>query len=254
MINPKEYFLEPKTVDQRKYEALRAYYLTDGATQKDIAKRFGYTFYTFQSIVRDFTQQKLNFFSERKKGPKGPRTPNHVIEKIIALRKRNHSVYDVYEALDGENLRISINTISRILREDGFSKLPRRTFGERGLTKKSAIIPQKSHQLDYNNLPKEQLKCQVSGVYLFIPYMLQLGLDELIRGSSLPGTSQLSALNSVYSILTLKLIGQERLSQIDNYNLDRGFGFFAGLNALPKPTTISTYSYNIDRDAVHSCH
>jgi len=82
--------------------------------------------------------------------------------------------------------------------------------------------------------------------------MLQLGLDELIEKSSLPGTNQLSSLNSLYSILVLKLIGQERLSQIDSYNFDEGFGFFAGLNVLPKPTTISTYSYNIDRDATHS--
>lgn len=252
MIDPKKYFLEPKTADQRKYEALRAYYLTKGTTQKDIAKRFGYTFYTFQSIVRDFTQQKLNFFPEKKKGPKGPTTPNPVIEKMIALRKRNLSVYDIYEALKEENLRVSINTISRILREDGFSKLPRRTFEERGLTKENTLVPQKSHQLDYDNLSKERLNCQVSGIYLFIPYMLQLGLDELIGESSLPGTNQVSSINSVYSILTLKLIGQERLSQIDNYNFDRGFGFFAGLNVLPKPTTISTYSYNIDRGAVHS--
>lgn len=252
MLNPKKYFLEPKTADQRKYEALRAYYLTKGATQKDIAKQFGYAFYTFQSIVRDFRQQKLEFFPEKKKGPKGPTTPHQVIEKIIALRKRNLSIYDIYEVLEGENLRVSINTLSRILREDGFSKLPRRTSDERGLSKRNTLIPQKSHRLDYDNLSKGRFNCQVSGVYLFIPYMLQLGLDELIERSSLPGTSQLSSLNSLYSILTLKLIGQERLSQIDNYNFDEGFGFFAGLNVLPKPTTISTYSYNIDRDATHS--
>jgi len=252
MFDPKKYFLKVKTADQRKYEALRAYYLNEGFTQKDIAEQFGYTFYTFQSIVRDFTQQKLVFFPETKKGPKKPTTPDQVVEKIIALRKRNFSICDIYETLEEENLKVSISTINRLLGEDGFSKLPRRTSDERGLTKRNTLIPQKSYQLAYDTLLKERFNCQVSGVYLFIPYMLQLGLDELIRESLLPGTNQLSSLNSMYSIMVLKLIGQERLSQIDGYNFDRGFGFFAGLNVLPKPTTISTYSYNVDKKAVHS--
>jgi hypothetical protein len=80
--------------------------------------------------------------------------------------------------------------------------------------------------------------------------MLQLGLGRLIERSSFPGTSQLSKLNSLFSILTLKLIGQERLSHLYNFNFDRGFGFFAGLNVLPKPTTISSYSYGIDKQSV----
>ncbi len=53
--------------------------------------------------------------------------------------------------------------------------------------------------------------------------------------------------------LDLKLIGEERLSNIDNhYHFDSGFGIFTGLNALPKPTTISTCSYNVDAGAIHS--
>ena len=248
----KKYFLEPSTPDQRKYEALRAYCLEEGVKQKEIAKRFGYTKYTFQAIVRDFKQQKLQLFPVKKRGPKNRRTPDPIIDEIIALRKRNQSAPDIYGILEEKDVKTSISTIDRILKENGFSKLPRRAQHKRGLTKKNTIIPPKSRQLDYTALLKGDFRCQVPGIYLFVPYMLQLRLDELIQKSSLPETQQLSAINSVYSILALKLIGQERISQIDNYNLDQGFGFFAGLNVLPKPTTISTYSYNLDRDTIQS--
>ena len=251
-MDPLQYFLKPNTPDQKKYDALRAYYLEEGTTQKKIAERFGYALPTFKGIVSDFKQGKLQFFPEKKTGPKDRRTPERVTGKIISWRKKNFSIYDIYDKLCEENLKVSINTIDRILKEDGFTKLPRRTYDERGLTKKNTLIALKTQQLDYNNLPTGNFKCQVAGIYLFAPYICQLGLDEIIKNSSLPGTEQLSALNSVYSILALKLVGQERLSQIDNYNFDRGFGFFAGLKVLPKPTTISTYSYNIDRENVQS--
>jgi len=248
----KKYFSEPTTADHRRYEALRAYYLEEGVTQKEIAKRFGYAKNTFQAIVRDFKQQKFQFFPGKKSGPKGRRTPDPIIDKIIALRKKNNSAYDIHGILKEENQKLGVSTIDDILKENGFSKLPRRTQYERGLTKKNTLIPPKSHQLDYSTLSKGKFECDVPGIYLFVPHMLRLELDELIKESSLPGTQQLSALNSLYSVLALKLVGEERLSHIDNYNFDEGFGFFAGLNVLPKPTAISTYSYNIDREAVHS--
>ena len=248
----KKYFLEPATPDQKKYEALRAYYLEDDVTQNDIAERFGYSENTIQAIVRDFKQQKQQFFPGKKRGPKGRQMQDPIIDEMVTLRKKNLSTPDIYKILKEKSVKISISTIDRILKENGFSKLPRRTSYERGLTKKNTLIPPKTHQLDYSNLSKGNFDCDVPGIYLFVPYMLRLELDELIKKSSLPGTQQLSALNSVYSVLALKLVGEERLSHTDNYNFDEGFGFFAGLNVLPKPTAISTYSYNIDSEAIHS--
>jgi len=43
-------------------------------------------------------------------------------------------------------------------------------------------------------------------------------------------------------MLLLKLIGNERLSHIKQYDTDLGFGIFAGLNVLPKPTYMCSYS------------
>ena len=53
-------------------------------------------------------------------------------------------------------------------------------------------------------------------------------------------------------MLALKLVGKERLSQINDFNFDQGFGLFAGLNVLPKSTAISTYSYRLSQKTVNS--
>lgn len=247
-----KYFSEPKIPDQRKYEALRAYFLEKGVTQKEVARRFGYTLYTFQAVVRDFKNGKLQLFANKKRGPKDRFTQNTIVDKITDLRKKNLSAYDIRDILAEEGHEISLGTIDNILEENGFSKLPRRTSHERGLTKKETFIPSKTQRLDFSTVSRKSFECQVPGIYLFVPYMINLGLDELIKKSSLPGTQQLSALNFFYSLLALKLVGEERLSHIDNYNFDEGFGFFAGLNMPPKPTAISTYSYNIDRETIQS--
>jgi len=77
-------------------------------------------------------------------------------------------------------------------------------------------------------------------------------LFELISSTPFPETSKLSKINSIFSLLALKLIGHERLSKISSYNHDTGFGFFAGLNVPPKTTATSTYSYMVDKETIQS--
>lgn len=61
------YFQEPVLTQQRHYEALRAFFL-EGCSLHEVAHRFGYTYHTAQSLVRDFrrhcrTGQPPPFFS-----------------------------------------------------------------------------------------------------------------------------------------------------------------------------------------------
>lgn len=251
MDDPKKYFLKPQTPTQRRYEALRAHFVDD-IPRKQVSEQFGYTFYTLQALVRDFLQDKVEFFVEKKPGPATRRTPESVRNKIIFWRKKNLSAPDIQARLEEEKILIGERTIERILQDEGFAKLPRRTHKERGLITKKTYIPEKSRQLDFNGLSECRFDCQVAGIFYFIPYMIQIGLDRLVEKSLFPGTSQLSALNSVFSILSLKLIGKERLSNIVDFNFDYGFGFFAGLNILPKSWAISTYSYRIDKQSTTS--
>lgn len=244
-----EFFKKPTQPTHRQYETLRYYYL-EPVTQKQAAERFGYKLSSFQTIIKRFKRGEIVFFPPKKKGPKERQTPDVIKERIINMRKMNMSSPDIYDSLKNDGTPIGIRTIERILKDEGFSKLPRRTSVERGLTVKGTLIPPKAKRIKFAELKDEILHCQIAGLYLFIPYILKIGLDDLIIKSEFPKTNQLSRLNSIFSILTLKLIGQERLSQIGNYSFDRGFGFFAGLNVLPKSTVISTYSHGIDAQSV----
>ena len=248
---PLDFFRNPKTAQQKKYDALRDYYLNK-LTQKEVAEKHGYTIYTFQTIVRDFKNQKIIFFSPVKKGPKRKQIPDPLKEKIIAMRKKNYSVYDIKAQLKIDGFSWSVGTINNVLREDRFLKLPRRTKKEKGLTSKNTLIPQIATPLKFDELTNYRFECQVGGIYYFIPYIIKTRLYSLILGSCFPETSKLSKINSIFSILALKLIGHERLSKITNYNFDTGFGFFSGLNISPKSTATSTYSYLVDKDAIQT--
>ena len=250
-FDPLYFFLHPKSARQRQYDALRDYYLND-LSQKEVTKKHGYSLSTFQTLVRDFKNCKIIFFPPVKMGPKKKQMPDTIKEKIIKLRKGNHSIYEIRDILKRDGFSWSLDSISRILREDGFSKLPRRTMLESGLTKKKMFIPPIASQLNFEELTQYRFECPVGGIFYFIPYILKTNLHTQILESSFPETSKLSKINSIFSILAMKLIGHERLSRIDEYNFDTGFGFFAGLNVPPKNQATSTYSYRVDQQATQT--
>jgi len=250
-FDPLFFFLYPKSARQRQYDALRDYYLND-LSQKEASEKYGYSLSTFQTLVRDFKNRKIIFFPPIKMGPKKKQMPDTIKEKIIKLRKGNHSIYEIRDILKRDGFSWSLDSISRILREDGFSKLPRRTMLESGLTKKKMFIPPIASQLNFEELTQYHFECPVGGIFYFIPYILKTNLHAQILDSSFPETSKLSKINSIFSILAMKLIGHERLSRIDEYNFDTGFGFFAGLNVPPKNQATSTYSYRVDQQATQT--
>lgn len=250
-FNPIEFFLSPKEPSQKRYEALRAYFL-ESLTQKEAAERAGYSISTFQSLLSNFQNGKVEFFVKPQYGPNRRQASDFMHEKIISLRKSDHSVYEIKDILSREGFNTSIQTINRIIKDEGFAKLPRRTKEELGLTKKNTLLPPISTAIDIDQLENYKFECQVGGIYYFIPYILQTGLYELIISAPFPETSKLSKVNSIFSILALKLIGHERMSKISSYNHDTGFGFFAGLNVPPKTTTTSTYSYMVDKETIQS--
>jgi len=67
-------------------------------------------------------------------------------------------------------------------------------------------------------------------------------VDELAQSNCI-GNRQ-----AFLSLLALKLIGGERLCHVRQYDHDVGFGLFAGLNVLPKPTWYGTYSCLVSAD------
>lgn len=82
---------------------------------------------------------------------------------------------------------------------------------------------------------------------MFLPLLAQLGFDKLVHQADYPGTKMIPADAGLLSLLALKLLRKERLSHIDDFNMDEALGLFAGLNVLPKKTFVTDYSYRTQR-------
>src|SRR5262245_50090469 len=99
-ITPKAFFAEPRHPRQRQYEALRAYFL-EGLPSSEVARRFGYHPGAFRILCWRFRHKKENdFFQERKSGPKAQPKKSAVWERVVELRKRNFSAYDIRDELE----------------------------------------------------------------------------------------------------------------------------------------------------------
>ena len=64
-----EYFSQPSEPAQRRYEALRAYFV-DGLAATEVAARFGYTPAVVHQMASDLRAGRAAFFRDSKPGPK----------------------------------------------------------------------------------------------------------------------------------------------------------------------------------------
>lgn len=249
-MEPVKFFKHPATPGQRQYEALRAYYV-DHVPGQEVSRRYQYTYSAFNSLKQKFKSGLVKFFITPPKGPQGSRITADMRQKIIDYRKKNLSAYQIAEVFETLDDPISVRTVARILEEEGFPKLPRRTQLKIGLTKNNTITPEYSAAIDFDKIENYEVDCAVGGIFLFVPLLERFKIPHIIKKSKLPHSTKINAMNYVMSMLALKLVGKERLSQINDFNFDKGIGLFAGLNVLPKATAISTYSFRLDQKTIY---
>ena len=239
------HFLEPQNSTHRQYEALRAYFV-EGLASTEAAARFGYSPGSFRVLCHQFRQDPQRaFFSPPAKGPQtAPKQDQHR-ERIIALRKQNLSIYDISQLLAEAGQPCSPATIDALLKEQGFARLPRRRDEERppGVRPLSAAVAD-VRQLD---LSPRRFATQFGGLFLFLPYLVQLDFDQLLTQAGLPGSQLVPAPHALRSLLALKLWGEARPSQVMSSVLDEGLALFAGLNVIPKRAFLTEYSCRIHR-------
>jgi len=240
------FFTRPVAKWQRRYEALRAS-LVERLPDTIIAERFGFSVGYLRVMRHQFRHGKVDF-SEPPTKDGGPRrkVSAETRRKIVDWRRQNLSAGDIAQLLSEETIDISVRTIERVLAEEGFPKLPRRTQLKIGRTFKGAVLPERSEPVQLTMLEGQRLESAGAGVFLFAPFVAQLCLDEVVRAANLPESKSISALNYFLSFLALKLLGTERYAHVGEHAFDAGVGLFAGLNALPKCTALSTYSYSLD--------
>jgi hypothetical protein len=84
---------------RRQYEALRGYFV-EGRPSHEVARAFGYTPASFRVLCHQFRRDpQPAFFATLPRGPQSQPKKSAARELIVALRKRNHSVYEISEAL-----------------------------------------------------------------------------------------------------------------------------------------------------------
>src|SRR6266545_7195042 len=115
-----EVFARPIQVNQRRYEALRAY-LYEGASLRQAAARFGYTPATLETLARDLRAGKLVLFT-----PAGQARPQARPEKGPRPRPRHPTappgpvgVRDQHPAAT-EGVGLNCTGVGQLLAEEGF--------------------------------------------------------------------------------------------------------------------------------------
>jgi transposase len=244
-----EYFTGPAGAAQRRYEALRAYFL-DEMPASEVADRFGYSTASVHQMATLLRKGKLALFSEARPGPRGPRKATGQLRaRVLELRAAGHSVTEIAAALTREGLPVSAQTCWQILDAEGLPRLPRRDDGRRGPP--AALDPVKAAALPAWPAGPVLLPCDHAGLLLLLPAITQVGLPDLISAAGYPATRALSAWQSVGTLLLAKCARKSRIHHAGTLADDAGLAFVLGLTALPKTTHLGTYSWRVRREANH---
>lgn len=241
-----KFFTHPAANWQRQYEAVRSSFV-ERLPAKVVADRFGYSPGYVHLLRHLFRTGKLDFGEPPEQGKTSRRSVTRELrEKIRGWREQRLSAGDITQLLSESGVEISIRTVERVLAEEGFSKLPRRTALRTGVTTKGAKVPDKAAVSALGQFQGHTFESAGAGVFLFAPFLAQLGIADVVKEARLPGTKALPATSYLLSYLALKVLGNERYAHVGEHSFDQGLGLFSGLNVMPKCTALSTYSYGLD--------
>ena len=239
----RRFFAEPATPRQRQYEALRAFYL-EGLTSAQAAERFGYSPGAFRVLCHAFRRGDLpDFFAATRPGPRNQPKKSAAQEQIVALRKRNYSIYDISRALKQQGTPLSATAVREVLAAQGFAPLPRRLDVERPVL----VGPSTEAVADVRGftLAPREFATRVGGLFLFVPDLVRLAHEAMALGAKLPGSCMIPAAHALRAALALKLWAIERKSHVMALVADEGLALFCGLNAMPKRSFLAEYSSQI---------
>jgi hypothetical protein len=245
-----EAFARPARINQRRYEAVRAY-IYDGAPLAEAAARFGYTPSALASLARDWRADKLPLFAQpgrpgRKSAPKKDAARSRAIE----LRRQGLSVYEISTRLAAEGRPLNRTGVGQILAEEGFGRLLRHPEPEASISPATAGRDTKlprAKVIDFASFPAAATT-RLAGLLLAVPDLVALDLPALARKAGYPGTKAIPPASWLLSLLALKLTATRRVSHVDDLLDDAASALFAGLAILPKKSALTDYSYRLAHD------
>jgi transposase len=237
-----ERFTAPGEPSQRRYEALRAYYV-EGASAEAVAERFGYTRASVETLVRDDRAGRLSLFASSRPGPRSQPKKDRARALVIALRSEGRSLEQIGRALEAAGAGLSRTAIWEILTEAGMGRL-----AAAEVAVPAAPVAPKTRRLRAEDWRRVgTIASEHAGLFLLAPELVELDLPGLAAAAGYPATSQLSAVNSLLALLALKLYERRRRSHVTDVVHDHALGVFCGLTVLPKRTHLTGYSYRTTR-------
>ncbi len=241
----RRYFAVPSHPRQRMYEALRAFFLEDRPSY-EVARDFGYSAGSFRVLCHGFRRDPdPQFFASPTPGPREQPRKSKAHDLIITLRKQNHSVYEIAEVLTERKMPLSPTAIREVLRAEGFAPLPRRLDEERSAAGPTPTAEPVADARTFTLTPGTQFTTSCGGLFLFLPDMVRLGVEDLAGATKLPGSAMIPPEHALRAALALKLWSIERKSHVMALVADPGLALFCGLNAIPKKSYLSEYSSRV---------
>jgi hypothetical protein len=246
LIDCQRFFLEPKGAKQRQYEALRAFFV-DERPSAEVAHQFGYTPGSFAVLCHHFRREEDPvFFVTPVHGPQAQPKKSGARAVIVELRKKNYSVYDISDELKSRGMSLSSTAVGEVLKEEGFSSLPRRLDEERPTRPGPSHLP--AADVRAFSMAPRRFTTACGGLFLFIADLVRLGVSQIAPAVRLPGSKMIPSQQAILACLALKLWSIERKSHVMPFVADEGLAFFAGLNVIPKKSFLSEYSSRIAQD------
>jgi transposase len=241
-----ERFTAPAEPGQRRYEALRAYFV-DGESATAVAERFGYTRASVETLARDWRAGRLELFASSRPGPRSQPRKDRARALVVALRNEGRTLEEIGRALQAAGAGLSRTAIWEILSEHGLGRR-RAAAIEPGPSVLAAAPAAKTRRLREEDWARiGSLDSEHAGLFLLMPELIELDLPGLVAAAGYPGTRQLQAVNSALALLALKLYERRRRSHVSDVVHDHALGIFCGLTVLPKRTHLTSYSYRTTR-------
>ncbi len=120
-----EFFTAPAQPNQRRYEALRAYFV-ERVSVAEAGERAGYTRASMASLLRDFRAGRVQMFAPPgRPGPKSAPRKDAARGRVTELRRQGLSVYEISARLAAEGTGLNRTGVGQILAEEGFGRLLR---------------------------------------------------------------------------------------------------------------------------------
>src|SRR4029077_7193205 len=123
--------------------------------------------------------------------------------QVVALRKRNYSVYEISQTLKEQGTPLSATAVREMLAAEGFAPLPRRLDEERPVR----VGPNAQAVANCGDcvLSPREFTTRTGGLFLFVPDLVRLDSDALAQAAKLPGSRMVPSAHALRASLALKL-------------------------------------------------